>query len=330
MYPWLRTLFEYGVRQKATLTLEDGNFIRISIPAKFKWNPGQHCFLRFTSLGLQYAISAHPFTISSIPATRAGEINTLVFHIRRHTGFTAKLYAHASQTPSVPISVLVDGPYGGIATQTFNNANRALVIAGGSGAGWCLSLVEHYLVHNSMTDSESHFQQETVIVHNKEDEENQQPCRANTNTRMPSSLHVVLAIRDSAHQIWFKQTIDSLLDKYHKRHLAEVFVQTYLTSDDFHPAPTTSSPQSAITGSTTPTTSEQKAEEKGRPALPHIIHHQAALAAGLRESLAVYVCGPTTMQNDVRNAVAKENMSILMGRSKGEGVSLYSEHFDWA
>lgn len=35
------------------------------------------------------------------------------------------------------------------------------------------------------------------------------------------------------------------------------------------------------------------------------------------------------MQNDVRNAAAKENLAILKGGMSG-GVYLHSEHFSWA
>jgi hypothetical protein len=41
------------------------------------------------------------------------------------------------------------------------------------------------------------------------------------------------------------------------------------------------------------------------------------------------VCGPVTMQNDVRNAVAAANLGILRG-GKGGGAYLHTEHFSWA
>jgi predicted ferric reductase len=70
-------------------------------------------------------------------------------------------------------------------------------------------------------------------------------------------------------------------------------------------------------------------EFEGRPKLPLIIQEEAAKVVEVGQSLSVFVCGPTTMQNDVRNAVAEENLNILKG-SKAGGVYLHSEHFSWA
>ena len=70
-------------------------------------------------------------------------------------------------------------------------------------------------------------------------------------------------------------------------------------------------------------------ETYGRPQLPEMIKQEAAESREANQSLGVFVCGPTTMQNDVRNAVAKENLDILQG-SRTSGVYLHSEHFSWA
>ena len=43
----------------------------------------------------------------------------------------------------------------------------------------------------------------------------------------------------------------------------------------------------------------------------------------------MYVCGPEEMLNDVRNAVARENVGIVRG-GRGGSVYLHSEHFSWA
>src|ERR1700761_2927581 len=138
VYPWLRTCFEYGIGQKAQIFVEDNGFTRITIPAKFDWRPGQHCFLRFTSFGLLQAISAHPFTICSSPSIQPNEQSELVFYIRHQRGFTAKLYQYSLENPGASVPVLVDGPYGGINPQKYDDGDHLLVIAGGSGAGWCL------------------------------------------------------------------------------------------------------------------------------------------------------------------------------------------------
>jgi predicted ferric reductase len=70
-------------------------------------------------------------------------------------------------------------------------------------------------------------------------------------------------------------------------------------------------------------------EFEGRPKLPSIVIEEASKVREGEQSLSVFVCGPTTMQNDVRNAVAAENLNIVKGSRSG-GVYLHSEHFSWA
>ncbi|KAJ4247127.1 hypothetical protein NW762_013265 [Fusarium torreyae] len=69
-------------------------------------------------------------------------------------------------------------------------------------------------------------------------------------------------------------------------------------------------------------------ELDGRPDLPTTIQ-KVAKGMTAADSLGVYVCGPGTMQNDVRNAVAAANLDILSG-SKSGGAYLHCEHFSWA
>ncbi|KAG4272633.1 hypothetical protein FPRO04_10375 [Fusarium proliferatum] len=177
VYPWLRTCFEYGVRKKAHIKVEDNGFVRVTIPANFTWEIGQHCFLRFTGFGLTQALSAHPFTICSLPSSSPDGQSFLVFYLKKHRGFTAKLYEHALQNPEAQISVLVDGPYGGINTQRFVNSNHLVVIAGGSGAGWTLPFIEQYIAAQTGQADED--------------------CKEGPRERCPfSSLRVILASRD--------------------------------------------------------------------------------------------------------------------------------------
>ncbi|KLO82206.1 Uncharacterized protein LW93_9393 [Fusarium fujikuroi] len=177
VYPWLRTCFEYGVRTKAHIRVEDNGFVRVTIPANFTWEIGQHCFLRFTGIGLTQALSAHPFTICSLPSSSPDDQSFLVFYLKKHRGFTAKLYEHALQNPGAQISVLVDGPYGGINTQRFVNSNHLVVIAGGSGAGWTLPFIEQYIAAQTGQADED--------------------CKEGQRERCPfSSLRVILASRD--------------------------------------------------------------------------------------------------------------------------------------
>ncbi|USP80904.1 hypothetical protein yc1106_08178 [Curvularia clavata] len=331
VYPWLRTAFEYKWTQRARLSVEENGFTRITIPAVFHWTPGQHCFLRFTGFGVLPALTSHPFTICSSPTKRSGDTNELVFYIRHQGGFTNKLYQHALNTPDSDISVIVDGPYGGVSWLRLCNADHLLVIAGGSGAGWTLPFIEHFIQSATTSKDEEQGPLESV---NK--------TASRTSHRNATSLRVVLATRDVKSRLWFEQTVHAMLERCPTAS-SSVQIQVYLTGEAAEQAdlplktaqqttrsvPSEASNEAIVDIEKEDATAAPSAEYAGRPRLPLIVHEEAEKVASANETLNVYVCGPKTMQNDVRNAVAAENLKIISGAKTG-GVYLHTEHFSWA
>ncbi|KAH6641959.1 FAD-binding domain-containing protein [Boeremia exigua] len=326
IYPWLRTAFEYGFTQKAHIHIENNGFIRLTIPSvNMLWKPGQHCFLRFTSFGLQ-AFSSHPFTICSLPELDGKEGSGLVFYIRPSHGLTRKLQDYASKNQNTAVPVLVDGPYGGINVQRFNEADRLLVVAGGSGSEWILPLLELFCRQQSASrDLTAHQEIEKADL-----ESNQ----------IHQKLRVVLATRDLSSRSWFLDSVNELLAKYSlSLQLPNIAIEVHLTGEAENATTGVRSADEARDSSSSSDnikvepkadrTATSSKELSGRPDLPLMVHQEGEAAALEGLSLSVYVCGPTTMQNDVRNAVAKENIDILKG-SKSGGVYLHSEHFSWA
>lgn len=329
--------------QRAHITVEDNGFTRITIPAKFDWRPGQHCFLRFTSFGFFQALSTHPFTICSSPSIKDGEPSELVFYIRHQTGFTAKLYDYACKQSDVSVPVLVDGPYGGANLQRYRDSDHLLVIAGGSGAGWCLPFIERFVRASLPTTGEVRgHNHRSSIGDMKESSSSVEPLERRASG--PVSLRVILATRDIVSRTWFLRTVSELLEKYSTTATSSgVRVQVYLTgdaADEVHMAH--SKPQDHVSPAQSISSTDKievpvkghdgavpGKEFEGRPRLSLVVAEEAAKVAEAGESLGVFVCGPDTMQNDVRNAVAEENRRILTG-SKSGGVYLHSEHFSWA
>ncbi|KAJ4313324.1 hypothetical protein N0V94_007003 [Neodidymelliopsis sp. IMI 364377] len=329
VYPWLRTAFEYGYAQKAYVHVKENGFIRLTIPSvNMRWKPGQHCFLRFTSFGFQ-AFSSHPFTICSLPSLQSDGKSDLVFYIRQSHGLTKRLYGYSQKHPATAVSVLIDGPYGGINLQRFNDADRLLVIAGGSGAGWTLSLIELF-----------HRQRNSGFVISEEDKKAE---GEQMSAQGPFSMRVVLATRDTSSRIWFLQTVAELLAKYSSsQSLSKCNIEIHLTGEakndavlSLHDRDVETKPASA--SSSADNKLQPLVQEKGlvtnpysgRPDLPSLIRQEGVAAAEEGQNLSVFVCGPTTMQHEVRNAVAEENLHIFKG-SKARGVYLHSEHFSWA
>ncbi|KAF2672745.1 hypothetical protein BT63DRAFT_135537 [Microthyrium microscopicum] len=347
VYPWLRAIFEYRWTQQAHIVVEDNGFTRITVPVKFHWTPGQHCFLRFTSFGFLQSISTHPFTICSSPANSTNEQNELVFYLRHQGGFTAKLYQHALDHADKPVRVQIDGPYGGVNSSRLHDADHLVVIAGGAGAGWCLPFVERF-VRSAATsgDEEQGYNaptdEKTVSAGERRVSAEKTAVRGRHHN--PTSLRVILATRDTSSRIWFERTVSELLARYPASSVSSsIRVQVYLTgeaaekADLPHKSLDRTSSQGATSSNDERIVDPEKGVEtavpgkefEGRPKLPLIIQDEAAKVAEAGESLGVYVCGPTTMLNDVRNAVASANLNILKGSRSGS-VYLHSEHFEWA
>ncbi|KAF1949762.1 hypothetical protein CC80DRAFT_483814 [Byssothecium circinans] len=337
IYPWLRTCFEHGIAQRAHITVEENGFTRIAIPTKSAWTPGQHCFLRFTSFGILQAFSTHPFTICSSPPIDPNEPAEMVFYLRHQGGFTAKLYEYAMGNSGVAVPVLVDGPYGGANLQRYRDSDHLLVVAGGSGAGWCLPFIERFLRTGLLSTVGERIQ--NITVDTKEVHSTEEPLARRPSG--PVSLRVILATRDTISRTWFLRTVEQLLAKYPRASSSHIRVQVHLTGlaaeevgdevplDHASTQPSISSADKIEIHNKGHNGSIPGKEFAGRPRLSAMVEEEAAKAAEGGESLAVFVCGPVTMQNDVRNAVAKENLSIVKGAKRG-GVYLHSEHFSWA
>ena len=268
----------------------------------------------------------------------------MTFYIRHRGGFTARLYKHALKQPGVAVPVFVDGPYGGIDLQKYYSSDHLLVIAGGSGAGWSLPFIEQF-ARCGLSRTKEH---EERIETNGEDKSGRDERPVHCSPARPLSLRVILATRDTATHVWFQKTVNHLLSKYSSlRSSLDLNLQVYLTGEaeglsdlpkvsvdlerSNSSSPTENEASQKIGGTTREhrTNSSPGEELRGRPPLPLIILEEAAKMAETGESLGVFVCGPDTMQNDVRNAVARENLGILKNPRSG-GVYLHLEHFSWA
>lgn len=342
-YPWFKTVFEYGIGQRAQVCVEECGFIKVTVPVNFVWQPGQHCFLRFRSFGL-HVLSAHPFTICSLPSISPDKKSEITFYIRHRRGFTARLYSRAMQHPGLLTPVLVDGPYGGIDNQKYFDSDRLVVVAGGSGAGWILPFIEQFLRYCSTAVSEDH-----ESVDKEEKEANSQPLIRRRRLHGPQSLRVVLATRDIASRTWFHTAFtDLLLSYYSSSTHPDIKVEVHLTGDAERiiqsPARSEKDLERSDSSSSGGSPKDQHAAEtrrlsamhvpdeevRGRPNLPSIIREEASVAESRNgQNLGVFVCGPLSMQDDVRNAVAKENLDIVKSSRPG-GVYLHLEHFSWA
>ncbi|XRM36503.1 hypothetical protein ABZX51_000002 [Aspergillus tubingensis] len=280
-----------------------------------------------------HALSAHLFTICSLPSVKPDEPSQLIFYIRHQGGFTARLYEYALADPGATVSVLVDGPYGGINMQSYIRSNNLLLIAGGSGIGWTLPFIQQFLTSRSSTRADDvEYGQDIEIA----DDSKAAGHNNHNNISAPRSLQIILAISDNDSHLWFNQAINQLLDEFSvPGTLLNLHIQVHLTGDINsqlmgQPAPAESKEQGPlpddVNSQSNQATSLTVAEScKDQPQLPAIIQE----AVHTSKSLRVYICGPTSMQNDIHNAVADANLKILKGSRSGE-IYLHYKHFQWA
>jgi hypothetical protein len=133
----LRTIYNSGLALTAHLSTSGSDnllVLTVPVPARFKWQPGQHVFLRFLGLGFPHAWSSHPWTIASAPNSpeNSNGERTLDVVMRVHGGITRVLAKRAAGKPSVPLTVWVDGPYGGV-PGGLTHYDEVLLLAGGTG-----------------------------------------------------------------------------------------------------------------------------------------------------------------------------------------------------
>jgi NAD(P)H-flavin reductase len=351
VFPWLRSIFEYGIGQKAQVIVEDNDFIRIAVRSKAHWIPGQHCFLRFTGFGI-HALTTHPFTLCSLPPVNSSQRSEMVFYVRSRGGFTRKLHDYAMKRPGQSVSIMVDGPYGGIDNSKFWNSDRVVVIAGGSGAGWSLPFVEQFLrlqAQSQKSAAKALKEAEDGSTSDMESNDHNEP-----KTSSVKSLRVILATRDNATRIWFQHSIAEIVSRYETASAAisDLDVEVYLTGDakDHASDPDTLAELERKTsgvGAASSSSDDDIATEKisgapqlphsdpahelrGRPDLPHILEKEVAEAGQAKQAVGVFVCGPETMQQSVRNAVAASNLRLASSSNGCMGVYLHLEHFSWA
>lgn len=237
--------------------------------------------------------------------------------------------SHAAAHPNSKMRIMLDGPYGGIEMPKLDSSHRTLVLAGGSGAGWALPLIEAFLRRRDCADCC--------------DNPNPKPGAECLPASEAPSMRVVLATRDLATRNWFEEAIADLLEAGMVNTCpTELSVEIFYTGDEDTSRPQTlqtlEDPEKGVDaivrdtdGSGSDSASEKLSrfsprDHNARPNVKSIVASEA-VAAG-NQSLGVFVCGPLSMQSDVANAVAREQVQGIKGGKKD--VYLHMEHFSWA
>ncbi|CZS92612.1 hypothetical protein WAI453_006648 [Rhynchosporium graminicola] len=136
-----------------TLRRRPGFFGLFHISIDAGWQATDHIFITIPSLSHTHLLQAHPFTIASAPPNPGDEVARMDLTIRAQDGFSRDLLNAARLHKT--FNLRIDGPYGSSHTrEMLEDADLALLIAGGSGIAVSWPLVWHLLNTNRSTDTE--------------------------------------------------------------------------------------------------------------------------------------------------------------------------------
>ncbi|OHF03009.1 hypothetical protein CORC01_01767 [Colletotrichum orchidophilum] len=306
-YSQFKTFMEHGVKH-ARISLVTPHCLKVVIETNTRWTPGQHVYLRFLTGGI-HALTAHPFTVCSIP--RGGQRSQMVFYIQPRGGITARLAAIAQKSPEASIPVLLDGPYGGVTDRWFTGFDRTLVVAGGAGAGFSLPIIEHFL------------QRQLGGISNSE-------------------MEVFIATRDVEFREWYCRALDDIMARHplgedKKSPSISIHFHETGTSEEASPTPSNAdspaygsdkevmenSGKSSETGWQSPSGLVSLRTYAGRPDVP-AVSRQAVEQPG---SVGMVTCGPASMVFDIGEVAAEAQKRILQGGSGAREVWFYKENF---
>lgn len=303
-YSVVRTHLFHGLHT-ATLTLLPCGLLEVRIRTIISWTPGQHVFIRFLTLGI-HSLTAHPFTISSAvhETEKCGHPSEMTFYIKPRAGITARLAKLAEARPNISVRVLLDGPYGGVNTDAVRRVDTLLVVAGGSGASFSLGIVDDAL-------RRCHIYQKTG-----------------------QRIQIVYASRQRAVAEWYAREMESLLSSSdsaseddEEKENKNVSASIYITCNESEsPSESDSTAEKTIPTKQTPTSENntiQIYKGQGRPNLQAIISSCSARC----KNIGVVVCGPVAMIQDVRDAVAEEQLRVLREKNQRTEVYLHAEYF---
>lgn len=268
-------------------------------------------------------LTAHPFTICSVPKVAAkagGDTDTMVFYIRARGGLTKLLMEQAMDQPGMEVPVLMDGPYGGVPSAQLDASDQCLVIGGGSGTGFTLSVIEHFIRYHAITGSAKR------------------------------GLKAIIATREPDTRLWYIEALEKLSNQYPEFNASGADI-----SIDFHETgqgvqlenaeAKTLDVEKALNSATVPVHNKDddakqgdKSEKvsdvivkafnvtfsQGRPNLLVAVQ-QFVAREGVTTGLVV--CGPSSMSHDVGEAAVSAQQHIIKGGITTKEVWFHTESF---
>ncbi|EAW11758.1 ferric reductase family protein [Aspergillus clavatus NRRL 1] len=302
-------------KQRTTATVEllpgDVARVEVSVSRPWKFKAGQYMYMYIPSLGLW---TSHPFSVAwtSSDRTISGEKRdssdsfnvllggpqqtTMSFLIKRRDGFTNKLLrkVHGSEEGRFKTTALAEGPFGGL--HSLASYGTVLLIAGGIGITHPLSYLHEFI---------DGFSSRSIAVR---------------------KVTLVWVVRHIEHMDWIQPWMASILshpavqaqkeqkhNPYTQSPDFSLSIQVYVTSKAFT---TDDYLSDESLWAKAPASSVPVNIRYGKPLFPEVLDLQMAQQVG---AMAVSICGPGSLGDDVRKAVRE--------RQEGRTVDLYEDTF---
>lgn len=296
--------------------------LRLARPARFK--PGQHIYLTIPSIGLW---TSHPFSIAwsethpQTPQTLDPEKalatytsnhqytttslsapqTTISILLCRRSGFTSRLHKRLSSTPNpstqLSFRALIEGPYG--ITPYLSSYGTILLFAGGIG------ITAHIPTLRSLIASYA------------------------TSTSAVRRIVLIWIIRSPEHLEWIRPWMTSILSMPKRRDVLRIqlFITRPRSSKEIHSPSAVSEFSSSLrmesllsgTRTLTWTVMPQTVQMfPGKPSIDTLVERESREQVG---AMAVSVCGPGGLGDDVRLAVRR--------RQSTRNIDFLEEGFGW-
>lgn len=236
----------------------------------------------------------------------------MAFFVQPRGGLTRRLGALAAKRPDASVRILLDGPYGGLPARWSKGFDASLVIAGGSGCGFTLALVEQW-VRNRAADPAS-----------------------------IKALDVILCTRDPEMRVWYSHELQRILRTNGYATLSDVPGLSFMLHETYVAPGISSTSSPSLTSSDVEKSPAEKdtsvTTDMSCPALgvsffagrPDLVQAVAARAACPSMTLGIAVCGPASIISDVSSAAADVQGKILAGdESMASEVWLHRESFSF-
>jgi ferric-chelate reductase len=225
----------------------------------------------------------------------------MVFFVRPHRGFTGRL-KKLVETRYGTMAMSIDGSYGNSDTASkLASSDKAILIAGGSGTGYLLPLLQSIL----------------------------QDPKSN------AEVHITIAVRNSSSTHWIVDELGRVLESNSPMN-RKVQIDIHITNDSCSPhvveTPSDEDSEKTALRNSGPVVSGHKSiaiiRGKGRPDLKELVRRNT-MDAQNGTSVAITSCGPASMGLDVRNACAEAQRRIIQRKGGAGEVWLHCEAFGW-